>query len=308
VRLDALAAEVASQPSLDDRVADFTAELMAARTDAEQAHRGLSGLREELSGLREYAATARAEATAALEAATTARQEKTADDRRYEELKTDIAAVMASVREFKRGFEDARMAAVAARRDADAARAAAERAGTVHEQTTEKFTEAWREMLQMAPRPGAESGVRSGSGVRSNSGIITRRTESKRYDGPLRPTRPGFDDQAQPMAVLDLRGRFKQLNPAFAKLVGYGEHEFGKAAWPSVLDRKVYKSQMAEFEQLIAGAIENAEVQSTYMHGQGLMVPVVGEIRLIRGAEGKPDHLLLVADQVTSHASDGAPS
>ena len=75
-----------------------------------------------------------------------------------------------------------------------------------------------------------------------------------------------------------------------------------------MLDRKVYKEQMAEFEQLIAGELENAEVQSTYMHGQGLMVPVVGEIRLVRGEEGAPDHLLLVADQAPTHASDGAPS
>ena len=103
------------------------------------------------------------------------------------------------------------------------------------------------------------------------------------------------------MAVLDLRGKFTQLNPAFTKLVGYQEHEFGKATWPSVLDRKVYKSQMAEFQQLASGEIENAEVQSTYMHGQGLMVPVVGEIRLVRDAAGKPDHLLLVADPAPTH-------
>jgi PAS domain S-box-containing protein len=299
VRADA----TSSQASLEARVADLTAELMAARTDAEQAHKGLAGLREELSGLREYAATARAEATAALDAATAARQEKTADDRRYDELRTEIAAVMASVREFKHGFEDARQAAVAARRDADAARAAAERAGTVHEETTEKFTEVWREMLNLAPKPRTGSGVRSGSGVRPGSGVlrpgsgvIMRRPAPKRPEAPLRPARAGFDDQTRPMAVLDLRGRFTQLNPSFTKLVGYGEHEFGKAAWPSVLDRKIYKTQMAEFERLIAGEVETAEVQSSYMHSQGLMVPVEGEIRLVRGSDGKPDHLLLVVD------------
>ena len=147
----------------------------------------------------------------------------------------------------------------------------------MHEQTTEKFTEVWRDMLAKAPR--AAVGVRRALELRHHHAPH----RAVRYDGPLRPARAGFDDQAQPMAVLDLRGRFKQLNPAFAKLVGYGEHEFGKAAWPSVLDRKVYKEQMAEFEQLILGKLENAEVQSTYMHSQGLMVPVVGEIRLVRG-------------------------
>ena len=192
---------------------------------------------------------------------------------------------MASVREFKHGFEDARQAAVAARRDADAARAAAERAGAVHEADDgEVHRGLARRCSRKAPRP--RSAVRRALATPASSCAAPSPCATTDALPPRRAA--GFDDQAQPMAVLDLRGRFKQLNPAFAKLVGYGEHEFGKAAWPSVLDRKVYKDQMGEFEQLIAGKLENAEVQSTYMHSQGLMVPVVGEIRLVRGDGGEP--------------------
>ena len=53
------------------------------------------------------------------------------------------------------------------------------------------------------------------------------------------------------MAILGLDGKFKELNPAFTKLVGYKEHEFMKAAWPSPHDRKDYKDQL---EQLRASA------------------------------------------------------
>ena len=45
------------------------------------------------------------------------------------------------------------------------------------------------------------------------------------------------------MAILALDGKFKELNPAFTKLVGYKEHEFTKAAWPSPHDRRDYKEQ-----------------------------------------------------------------
>ena len=55
------------------------------------------------------------------------------------------------------------------------------------------------------------------------------------------------------MAVLNLKGKFCELNPAFSKLVGYQEHEFLKAVWPSVHDRAVYKEQT---EQL--GAAQDA--------------------------------------------------
>ena len=48
------------------------------------------------------------------------------------------------------------------------------------------------------------------------------------------------------MAVLDLEGRFREINPAFSKLVGYQEHEFRRVVWPSVHDRGVYKQQLEQ--------------------------------------------------------------
>ena len=37
-------------------------------------------------------------------------------------------------------------------------------------------------------------------------------------------------------------------------------------------------------------------VQSTYMHGQGLMVPVVGQLTAVPGEDGLPPHVLLEAE------------
>jgi PAS domain S-box-containing protein len=192
---------------------------------------------------------------------------------------------------YKHGFEEARQAAVAARRDADMARSAAERAGVVNEATQEKFTEVWQKMLT------TPTGARP---HRPGSGVVTRMPLGKDGAGARaaeeqREPRAGFDDDARPMAVLDLKGKFKQLNPAFAKLVGYQEKEFGKATWPSVLDRKAYKDQMAQFQALVTAHVDQITFQSTYMHGQGLMVPVDGTMFLQRDAEGNPNHLLLVA-------------
>ena len=97
-------------------------------------------------------------------------------------------------------------------------------------------------------------------------------------------------------ARLDLKGKFKHLNPSFVKLVGYQEHEFGKATWPSVLDRATYKELSDQLQDVIAGRRANAEVNSTYMHGQGLMVLIRGELELVRDEAGEPDHLLMTAD------------
>ena len=59
------------------------------------------------------------------------------------------------------------------------------------------------------------------------------------------------------MAILGLDGKFKQLNPAFAKLVGYKEHEFTKAAWPSPHDRRDYKDQLEQLRQIGLGDLRD---------------------------------------------------
>ncbi len=296
-RLESVSVEVAAARSetgagrqaVEQRLADTAAELMAARTDAEQARRGLAGLQEEVASLREYAAAAKAEAEAARQAV--ARRAESADDRSVAELRTEVATVLVKIAEYQSSFEDARAAAVAARREAEQARAAAEQAGAVNEATGEKFTQVWQKLL---------TSTRGGSGVRrpdSGIGAPPRTATSKpRPAPPPRPTRPGFDDDPRPLAILDLTGRFMELNPGFAKLVGYQEHEFKKAAWPSVLDREVYAEHKAELDALAEGGQETAVVDSTYMHGQGLMVLIKGEVQLVRDDAGEPDHLLLIAE------------
>ncbi len=280
----------AGRQAVEQRLADTAAELLATREDSNQARRGLEGLREELTSLREYAAAARAEAGAAKDAAAGARRAGAEDERRLDELRTEIRSVVASVQEYKHGFEEARQAAVLARREAESARTAAERAGVVNEVTTEKFTEVWQRMLtNPAPPP-------TGSDPQAQPVPGPARTSKPKEAPTARAPRAGFDDEARPMAVLDLKGRFKQLNPAFTKLVGYQEHEFSKAAWPSVLDRQLYKGQKAEFDEMVTGDRERALVQSTYMHGQGIMVLMQGEVRLVRDGDGEPNHLLLVTD------------
>jgi PAS domain S-box-containing protein len=114
---------------------------------------------------------------------------------------------------------------------------------------------------------------------------------------PKRDPRPGFDDEARPLAVLGLDGRFRQLNPAFSKLVGYQEHEFHKAMWPSAHDRSSLKESQLQLRELATGELDQIEIQSTYLHGQGLMILVAGTLRLMRDSAGDPSHLLLEAEE-----------
>jgi PAS domain S-box-containing protein len=198
-------------------------------------------------------------------------------------MQAEVTYALKSIEELKQGLTSAGQAAVIARREAEQAKRAAQ---TVGEGTSDNVTQVFQQLLGMA-----------------NSRNQTRRPSSpglptpQRTERVKREPRHGFDDVSQPMAVLGLDGRFRELNVAFARLVGYKEQDFAKAAWPSPHDRRDYQAQQDQLRRLAAGEIESVAVQSTYMHGQGLMVPVVGTLRAVPGEDGLPVHLLLEAEE-----------
>jgi PAS domain S-box-containing protein len=114
-------------------------------------------------------------------------------------------------------------------------------------------------------------------------------------DGPSEPDRPSlpdFDELSTPLATLSLDGRFMHLNGAFRKLVGYSEEEFASARWPSPAFTEHIGSQRELRRALAAGEVDEAQIETAYMHREGLLVPLVGRMGLVRDEEGVPDHLL----------------
>jgi PAS domain S-box-containing protein len=253
-------------------------ELSEVRTVAETANRGLQELRAEIAGVRQAAETIRADAAEARAAA------RRSDDR-VEAMQAEVTFALSNLDEVKQGLSSAGQAAVIARREAEQARKAAQIVG---DGSTERVTEVFQQILGLAAARNA--------GGRRPAALAVKKPEPVK-----REPRHGFDDVTTPMAILALDGKFKELNPAFARLVGYQEHEFTKAAWPSPHDRRDYKDQLEQLRRLGLGELEGAEVQSTYMHGQGLMVPVVGKLTLKLGEDGLPLHLLLEAEDRHTH-------
>ena len=110
----------------------------------------------------------------------------------------------------------------------------------------------------------------------------------------LRPAREGFDDARAAMAVIGLDGRFRELNPAFSAKVGYSEEEFREALWPSLGDRANLEDHRELMRAFRAGEIDDTAMDTTYMHKQGLLVPIAGQMFLVRDHKGEPLHLLFV--------------
>jgi PAS domain S-box-containing protein len=94
------------------------------------------------------------------------------------------------------------------------------------------------------------------------------------------------------MATIGVDGRFRELNQAFADLIGYTEAEFQQAIWPPVMDRANLDKHRQQMKDMLDGRSESAEINTGYVHAQGLLVPIVGKLSLVREG-GEPDHFLL---------------
>ena len=159
-------------------------------------------------------------------------------------MQSELTFALKSLEELKQGLSSAGQAAVIARREAEQARKAAQHVG---DGSTERVTEVFQQILGLAAARNAQRSRR------------TRPCARRRTEPVEREPRHGFDDAAAPMAILTLDGKFKELNPAFTKLVGYKEHEFTKAAWPSPHDRRDYKDQLEQLRQMGAGELREIE-------------------------------------------------
>jgi PAS domain S-box-containing protein len=273
--VERLAEQVAAgRAESDSRAAELLTALAAVRELAEQAGAGVAELREELAAVRTQVELANAVA----EKARVTAEEAKLEDEKVEALQSEVEFAISTMEEMKAGLTSAGQAALVARREAEQAKKAAQNAG---DGTGEHVTAVFREILGLAAkgRP--------------------RTLQKAAEEPPPEPREPrhGFDDDPAPMAMIGTDGRFKELNPSFCRLVGYQEHEFAKAAWPSPHDRQLYAQQQDQFSELISGTLESVPVQSTFMHGQGLMVQVIGEISAVKGEDGLTSHLILRAEE-----------
>ena len=178
--------------------------------------------------------TVREQSLSARDDAAAARAAAESGDRRVEAMQAELTYALKTLEEVKAGLTSAGQAAVIARREAEQAKRAAQRAAG---DGNSGVHEVFQQLLAAARGGGPLAGDSGKLGRPSTPASDLRR----KAEATKREPRHGFDDVAQPLAILGLDGRFRELNPAFARLVGYQEQAFAKAAWPSPHDRAGYQ-------------------------------------------------------------------
>jgi PAS domain S-box-containing protein len=243
------------------------AQAAAARADAERAHEELAAVRGDLERTR-----AQLEATRAERDATRAEVEAT---------RAELDAARAEV-------EAARAEVEATRAELAAARADAERARAEHEHACIRADRLLDEAR--SARAAAEA-------------IRAEFTFEHPDPGPAPPAAaapalpPAVPGQA--IALIGPGGSFTRLDDAFCSLLGCREEDLRSARWPSIIDRENLAAHHELARALRAGEIDSADVETVYMHTQGLLVPIAGTVSAHRAdgdGDGPATHLLFRAD------------
>lgn len=101
---------------------------------------------------------------------------------------------------------------------------------------------------------------------------VERSAAWREFAGESGPFRAAFDHAAIGMAIVDLDGRFLQVNSALLNIVGYDETELLATDFQSITHPEDLESDVALARQLMAGEIEHYHMEKRYLHKDGHVV------------------------------------
>ena len=285
----------AASPVSSDELARLRAELEAlhgaapgvTREDLDELKHDAAAASEQIEALRGEFREMRGQAAGGGEAARRAEEVLETVRSLADELRAEVQEARDAAARARETANDAADAAAVeakvARVQAEAARVHSEEAGS-HAQSAREVAEVWASAAERHRGRPEENGREA----------APRRAEKRgKPETPAREPRPGFDDADRPMAVIGLEGRFRELNQKFTELVGYSEPDFQSASWPPVADRAKLEHHREQMRAMADGETESVEVNTGYVHAQGLLVPVAGALSLERDEDGEPSHFLL---------------
>lgn len=112
------------------------------------------------------------------------------------------------------------------------------------------------------------------------------------------PWRSVFDQAAAPLALLDLDGDVRYVNPAFCRLLGQRRTELLGRSAQDITYGGDPALRAGVVRQLLAGQ-SYGPVRTRYRRAGGGAVPALMSITLLRDDDGRPSHVLVQAQDVS---------
>jgi PAS domain S-box-containing protein len=129
-------------------------------------------------------------------------------------------------------------------------------------------------------------------------------TERKRAELALRETearfRSAFDNAAIGMALVDLDGRWQQVNQALCDITGYSEPELLTMTFQSLTHPEDLEVSGEHTQRLLAGELRAYQIEKRYLHKCGRVVWVLLNASVIRDVQGQPLYFVDQIEDITA--------
>ena len=130
--------------------------------------------------------------------------------------------------------------------------------------------------------------------------IIEReRAESALAEGEAR-FRTTFELAAVGVALVGLDGRWLQVNPRLASMLGYTREELLARTFQDITHPDDLARDLAHLRRLLEGEISRYEMEKRYFRKDGSVIWIELAVALVRGPDGGPTHYISVIQEISA--------
>ncbi len=135
-------------------------------------------------------------------------------------------------------------------------------------------------------------------------GIVEDVTERRRVDEELRASEErfhsAFDNTPIGMAIVDLEGRYLQVNRTMCEILGYSEEEFLDTTFQEITYPEDYEKSMAYAQRMLREGTERYSIEKRYVHAKGHPVWVFLSVSLVKDPESKSLYHVAQVQDITA--------
>jgi PAS domain S-box-containing protein len=112
--------------------------------------------------------------------------------------------------------------------------------------------------------------------------------------------RAAFEHASVGMAVTSLDGRYLQVNAAFCSITGYTEAELLATTFQDISHPEDLPFQQASIQRMLSGENSGFDLEKRFVAKGGGVIWVQSSFSLSRDFEGRPEHLVILAQDISS--------
>ncbi len=111
--------------------------------------------------------------------------------------------------------------------------------------------------------------------------------------------RSAFEHSAIGIAIVDHRGKFLRVNPAFCQMLGYSEAEFLDETYQELTHPEDLPESQARVRRMLDREFDWFQQEKRYLHKAGHVVWARLSVSLVRKPDGSPDYFVSLVEDIT---------